>query len=156
MDNSVSNATPSKETSTAIISELQTAFVYEDLVFHVQAIQQQIIEIVKFIDDQCKNNKEIRKEFKSRPLTFIDSYGNSTTDEYFDHQIISTIFSSYKNDYVPKYLQKWIKIGKMNENGISPLSEDELNSSVSEYDDVYRFIQGGKNSFRAIRMVRNG
>ncbi|CAF5188050.1 unnamed protein product, partial [Rotaria magnacalcarata] len=135
MDNSVSNATTSTATSTAVISELQTDFVYEDLVFRVQAIQQQTIEIVKFIGDQCKNNKEIRKEFKSRSLTFMDPYGNPTTDEYFDHQIISTIFSNYRNDYVPKYLQKWIKIGKLNENGISPLSEHKLNSFVSEYDD---------------------
>ncbi|CAF3379802.1 unnamed protein product [Rotaria socialis] len=144
MDNSVNNATTSKATSTAAISKLSTAFIYEDLVFHIQAIQQQIIEIVKFIDDQCRNNKKIRKEFKSSSLTFIDPYGNPTTNEYFDHQIISTIFSNYKNDYVPKYLQKWIKIGKMNENVISPLSEDQLNSSVSEYDDVYRFITYGE------------
>ncbi|CAF2144888.1 unnamed protein product [Rotaria magnacalcarata] len=144
MDNSVSNATTSTATSTAVISELQTDFVYEDLVFRVQAIQQQTIEIVKFIGDQCKNNKEIRKEFKSRSLTFMDPYGNPTTDEYFDHQIISTIFSNYKNDYVPKYLQKWIKIGKLNENGISPLSEHKLNSFVSEYDDGFRFITYGE------------
>ncbi|CAF3279786.1 unnamed protein product [Rotaria socialis] len=116
MDNSVSDATTSKATSTAVISKLSTAFVYEDLVFHAHAIRQQNIEIATLIDNKYKNDKKKRKELKSRSLTFVDPYGNPTANAYFDHETINTIHSKYKKDYVPKYLQKWIKLGKMNQN----------------------------------------
>ncbi|CAF3415795.1 unnamed protein product, partial [Rotaria socialis] len=43
-----------------------------------------------------------------------------------------------------KYLQKWTKLGKINETGISPLNENELKSSVSEHDDGYRFVTYGE------------
>ncbi|CAF1544190.1 unnamed protein product, partial [Rotaria magnacalcarata] len=97
-----------------------------DLVVQVQAIQQQMIETTKFIEDQCETDKKIPKELKSRSFTTADPYGNPTVNEYFDHGTISTIFNKYKKDYVPKYLQKWIKLGEMNQNGISPLNENEL------------------------------
>ncbi|CAF3218139.1 unnamed protein product [Rotaria socialis] len=144
MDNSVSDATTSKATSTAVISKLSTAFVYEDLVFHAHAIRQQNIEIATLIDNKYKNDKKKRKELKSRSLTFVDPYGNPTANAYFDHETINTIHSKYKKDYVPKYLQKWIKLGKMNQNGISPFNENELKSSVSEHTDGFRFITYGE------------
>ncbi|CAF4415218.1 unnamed protein product, partial [Rotaria magnacalcarata] len=126
MGNSVAHATK-KETSSIVNNNARlTSFVYQDLVVQVQAIQQQMIDIAKFIEDQCKTDKKIPKELKSRSFTIADPYGNPTVNEYFDHETISTIFNKYKKDYVPKYLQKWIKLGEMNQNGISPLNENEL------------------------------
>ncbi|CAF4276103.1 unnamed protein product, partial [Adineta steineri] len=59
-----------------------TSFVYEDLILHIQAVQNQMIEISKFLDDQRK----IDKELKSRSFTFVDPYGNSTVHKYMDHE----------------------------------------------------------------------
>ncbi|CAF5070785.1 unnamed protein product, partial [Rotaria magnacalcarata] len=129
---------------TGVTPTMPTSFVYKELVLHVQTIQQQMIKLAKFIDDQCKTDEKIREKLKSRSFTFVDPYGNPTTNEYFDHEIISTIFNKYKKDYVPKYLQKWIKFGEMNQNGISPLNENELKSSVSEHDDGYGFVTYGE------------
>ncbi|CAF4230023.1 unnamed protein product, partial [Adineta steineri] len=89
-----------------------TSFVYEDLILHIQAVQNQMIEISKFLDDQRK----IDKELKSRSLTFVYPYGNSTVQKYMDHEQLSTIFRKYKKEYIPKYLQQWVKFGKMNQN----------------------------------------
>ncbi|CAF1993270.1 unnamed protein product [Rotaria magnacalcarata] len=144
MGNSVAHATK-KETSSIVNNNARlTSFVYQDLVVQVQAIQQQMIETTKFIEDQCETDKKIPKELKSRSFTTADPYGNPTVNEYFDHGTISTIFNKYKKDYVPKYLQKWIKLGEMNQNGISPLNENELKSSVSEHDDGYGFVTYGE------------
>ncbi|CAM4972156.1 unnamed protein product [Rotaria socialis] len=129
---------------TAVTPTMPTSFVYKELVLHVQTIQQKMITIAKFIDDQCKTDEKIRQKLKSRSFIFVDPYGNQTTNEYFDHETISTIFNKYKKDYVPKYLQKWTKLGKINETGISPLNENELKSSVSEHDDGYRFVTCGE------------
>ncbi|CAF4919145.1 unnamed protein product, partial [Rotaria sp. Silwood1] len=90
------------------------------------------------------NNKKIRKKLKSRSITFIDPYGNLITNEYMDHELISTLFKKYKKNYVPKYLHKWIKIGKMNDNIILPLKDYELKSPVSKYPDGYQLITYGE------------
>jgi hypothetical protein len=117
-----------------------TSFVYEDLVSHVKSIQHQIIEITKFLDDQWKNKNTAQNQFKSRSLIFIDPYGNPIVDRYMDHKSISSVLRKYKKDYVPKYLQEWIKIGTMNSNNISPLNENQLESTVSEYADGHQFF----------------
>ncbi|CAF1596634.1 unnamed protein product [Rotaria sp. Silwood1] len=132
----------STATSTVALSKNLTSFFYQDLIVNVQAIQHKIIEIAKYLDTQWKN-KTIRKELKSRSITFIDPYGNSITNEYMDHELIITLFRKYKKNYVPKYLQKWIKIGKMNENGISTLNDFELKSPVFKYSNGYQFIAYG-------------
>ncbi|CAF1194192.1 unnamed protein product [Adineta steineri] len=116
-----------------------TSFVYEDLILHIQAVQNQMIEISKFLDDQRK----IDKELKSRSLTFVDPYGNSTVHKYMDHEQLSTIFRKYKKEYIPKYLQQWVKFGKMNQNNIVPMSDCELKSTVSEFQDGSQFITYG-------------
>ncbi|CAF4052340.1 unnamed protein product, partial [Rotaria sp. Silwood1] len=130
----------STASSTAVESKGPTSFVYTDLIFHVQTIQHHMFEIVKFLDNQCKIQKNIQKQLKSRSITFIDPYGNSITDEYMDHELISKIFKNYKKNYVPKYLHQSIKIGTMNQDVISSLDEYYLNLSVSEYPDGYQFI----------------
>ncbi|CAF3226785.1 unnamed protein product [Rotaria socialis] len=144
MSRAARNGNSSTTASAGITSTMLTYYVYEDLVFHVQAIQLQMIEIAKFIDDQAKNDQKMRMKLKSRSLTFVDPYGNPTTNQYFDHEIISTLFNKYKKDYVPKYLQKWIKLGKMNAGVILPLTERELNSTISEYDNGYCFVTYGE------------
>ncbi|CAF4201449.1 unnamed protein product, partial [Rotaria sordida] len=103
-----------------------------------------IVEITKFLEDQWEYEKKVQNELKSRLLTFIDPYGNSIVDKYVDHQLINTVLKKYKKDYVPKYLKKWIKIGTMKENVISPLSDYELKSTVSKYVDNYQFITYGE------------
>ncbi|CAF2067850.1 unnamed protein product [Rotaria magnacalcarata] len=129
---------------TAVTPTMPTSFVYKELVLHVQTIQQKMINVTKFIEDQCKTDEKIREKLKSRSFTFFDPYGNPTVNEYFDHETISTIFNKYKKDYVPKYLQKWIKLGEMNRNGVSPFNENVLKSSVFEHDDGYRFVTYGE------------
>jgi hypothetical protein len=126
------------------ISTVSTSFVYEDLISHVQGLQEQIIEITKFLDDRWKNGKKKRNEFKSRSLTFVDPFGNSIVNQYMDHEIIHTIIKNYKKDYVPKYLQKWIKIGIRDGKGISPLTDCQMKSTVSEYPDGHQFITYGE------------
>ncbi|CAF5138997.1 unnamed protein product, partial [Rotaria sp. Silwood1] len=133
----------SRETSTAIISKDSCSFVYQDLIFHVQSIQFQMAEVTKYLDDRWKNEKKIRNELKSRSITFVDPYGYSITNKYMDHELIGILFKKYKKDYVPKYLQNWIKIGTINQNIILPLIDLELKLSVSKYPDGYRFITYG-------------
>jgi hypothetical protein len=128
----------------AAIPTMTTSFVYEDLVSHTQAIQHQMIEIVKFLDDRWKNEKKVQNELKSRSLTIIDPYGNSIVNKYMDHELISTVFRKYKKDYVPRYLHQWTKIGTMNQSNIVPLRECELKSTVSKYADGYQFVTYGE------------
>ncbi|CAF3718970.1 unnamed protein product [Rotaria sp. Silwood1] len=144
MGNSLANGNNSTAASTVIISKDLSSFVYQDLIFHVQSIQYQMIEIAKYLDDRWKNEQKIQKELKSRSITFVDPYGNSITNKYMDHELISTLFMKYKKNYVPKYLQKWIKIGTMNQNSISTCTDSELKSSVFEYPDGYQFITYGE------------
>jgi hypothetical protein len=128
----------------AIIPAMPTSFVYEELVLHVQKIQHQMIESIKFLDHQWENEKKIRNQLKSRSLTIVDPYGNRTVNKYMDHELISTVFRKYKKNYIPKYLQQWIKFGTIIENNISPLREYELKSVVSKYAEGYQFITYGE------------
>ncbi|CAF2555464.1 unnamed protein product [Rotaria sp. Silwood2] len=144
MGNSVANRNNLTTSSTAIISKDPSSFVYQDLIFHVQSIQYQMIEIAKYLDERWKNEQKIQKELKSRSITFVDPYGNSITNKYMDHELISTLFTKYKKNYVPKYLQKWIQIGTINQNSISTFTDSKLKSSVFEYPDGYQFITFGE------------
>jgi hypothetical protein len=128
----------------AAVPAMPTSFVYEELVLHVQKIQYQSIEMTKFLDDRWKNEKNIENQLKSRSLTIVDPYGNSIANKYMDHELISTVFRKYKKNYVPKYLQQWIKIGVMNRNDIAPLNDCALKSTVSKYADGYQFITYGE------------
>jgi len=116
--------------------------IYEDLVSQVEIIQNQTIEIETFLNDRYKN--KISDELKSRSLTFIDPYGNHMTNKYFDHELISNVINRYKKNYVPKYLQSWIKFGTMKENQISPLNDSELKSTVADFENDYQFITYGQ------------
>jgi hypothetical protein len=124
--------------------EMPSSFVYEDLVSKVQTIQNQINEIHLVLIDRWKNEKRKRDELKSRSLVFIDPYGNQTVIKYMDHELISNIINKYKKDYIPKYLQKWIQIGTIKGNVLTPLNDGELRSNVSAFADGYQFITYGE------------
>ena len=121
------------------ISKKPSSFIYEDLVSHVEIIQNQIIQIEKILDYRWTNEKRKHDEIKTRSLIFIDPYGNRTVKRFMDHEYINKITNEYKENYVPKYLQQWIKIGTINENIISSLTASS-NSTVSNYVDSCQFI----------------
>ncbi|CAF3189164.1 unnamed protein product [Rotaria sp. Silwood2] len=144
MANSTGDGNNLTVSSNDVITKEPNSFVYQDLVLHVQTIQHQMMNITKYLDDQCINQKNIQKELQSRSLTLIDPYGNPITNKYMDHELISTLFKKYKKNYVPKYLQQWIKIGTIHQDIISRLDESYLKLSVSEYPDGYQFITHGE------------
>ncbi|CAF1047258.1 unnamed protein product [Adineta steineri] len=128
----------------AVLSNIPSSFIYEDLVSQVQAIQYQIIEMENSINNQLQIDKKVQNELQSRSLTFIDPFGNRITNNYMDHESISKIIQDYKKNYVPKYLQQWIRIGTQNDDMISPLSESQLKSSVLRYPNGYEFVSYGE------------
>ncbi|CAF3766773.1 unnamed protein product, partial [Rotaria sordida] len=130
-------------TAASVISPMLTSFVYEDLVSQVQNIQNQMFQMENILDNQWKAEKKIQNKLKSRSLIFIDSYGNRTVNKCMDHEPINKVLKKYKKDYVPKYLQAWIKIDTMNEHMISSLNECELKSTVSKYEIGHQFITYG-------------
>lgn len=131
-----------------VTTNIPTSFVYEQLISHVQAIQQQIIEKAKLLDERKKNENKIQNELKSRSLSFVDPFGNVTTNKYMDHEVIHKIVKKYKKDYVPRYLQYWIRIGTKNSNDISPIGNDMLKSTVSQYADGHQFVTYGEVTVR--------
>jgi hypothetical protein len=127
----------------AIISTIPSSFVYEVIVSHVQAIQKQINEISNVLDERWKD-KKMRNELKSHSLTFIDPYGNSMLEQYMDHQSIDKLIKQLKMNYVPKFIKNCIKIGTINQNRISPLTDCDLKSTVSNYTETQQFVAYGE------------
>ena len=120
----------------AVSSHMSTSFVYEDLVFQTQNIQNQIELANKILDDQWRQSqKKTSQDFQSRSFTFIDPHGIRTNDKFMDHELISTVFRKYKKEYVPRYLKPWIKFGLVNENSITELNEEQLQSTVSKFEN---------------------
>ena len=134
----------SSEVIMAATIVIPSSFVYEDLVSKVQIIQNQIFNVQDILTNRWKNEKRKRDELKSRSLVFIDPYGNRTVNKYMDHEFIHTVIQKYKKDYVPKYLQKWIKIGIMKENMISAMTDCLLKSTVSYFENGYEFMTYGE------------
>lgn len=125
--------------STEAIPSTLTSYVYEDLVAHIQTIQKQIIKISEYISEH-------QKDLKSRSLTIIDPFGNATDRIFLDHELLGIILKKYKKDYVPKYLQQWIQFGIDTNTKIIPLTDCQMKSNVSEWDDDSEFICLGKIS----------
>jgi hypothetical protein len=119
------------------------SFVYEDLVSQVKIIQNRTVEIENILHDRYKHSKKIPDELKLRSLTFIDPYGNPTTNKYFDHELIIHIINKYKKNYVPKYLQSWIQFGTMKDNIILPSTNCELKSTLMNYQNDNQFLTYG-------------
>ena len=128
----------------AVIPNMPTSFVYEDLIAKVQMIQNQMNNIQIVLTNRWKIEKRKRDELKSRSLVFNDPYGSRTVIKYMDHEFIHNVINKYKKDYIPKYLQQWIKVGIMKDSIILPLNDYELKSNVSQYKDGYEFITYGE------------
>jgi len=113
------------------MAKRSNSFVYEKLVSKIQKIQNQIIKTNKILDDRWGNRKKQKtEEFQSRSFTFIDPFRNQTTIKFMDHESMTIVFKKYKKNYVPKYLHKYIKIGKLIDNQILSLTECELIKTV--------------------------
>ena len=122
-------------TTVSEISRIPTSFVYQDLISKIQTVQQQMIEMENHLANQWKTNKTIENELRSRSIVFIDHVGYRTVQKCLDHEQIHQILRNYKKNYIPKYLQKWIKFGVMIRDSISPLTDDELTSTVSNFEN---------------------
>ena len=121
-----------------------TSFVYEDLISHIQAIQYQMIEGIRYLDHRWANDRKIRNKLKSHSLAIIDPYGNPIIQQYMDHELISTILKKFKKNYVPKHFHQWIRFGQAIENGITPIKESKLSSTVGQYETEYPIVTYGK------------
>ena len=130
--------------ATATISPTLTSFVYEDLVSHIQIIQHQLIQSIKYLDDQWNNEKKTQDQLKSHPLTIIDPYGNPVTQKYMDHKLVSTVLEKFKKNYVPKCFHQWIRFGRAIGNDIDPLKDTDLNLIVGQYENKYPIITYGE------------
>ena len=122
------------------------SFIYEDLVVRIQTIQHQMIEGIKYLDDQLMKAKTIQNQLKSHPLIIIDPYGNPITERYIAHELIHGVVKKFQKNHVPKYLQQWIRFGEMVENEIIPLNESKLNSNVAQLFYDYPIITYGEIS----------
>ena len=127
-----------------VLSSMSTAFVYEDIVSHVQTIQKQMIEIENILANQFTANKKLQNELKSRSLTFLDHMGYRTIHNCMDHEQISEVVRRYKKNYIPKYLQQWIQFGTRKKNSILSLTDLQLKSTVSNYENGQEFIAYGE------------
>ena len=121
-----------------------TSFVYEDLISHIQAIQYQMIEGIKYLDHRWDNDKKIRDQLKSHSLTIVDPYGNPISQQYMDHELISTILKKFKKNYVPKHFHQWIRFGQAIGNEITPIKEPKLSSTVGQYGTEYPIVTYGE------------
>jgi len=120
----------------AVVSpKIPTSFVYENLISHTQQLQNQVMLANTILDDQWKNQKKTSQDFQSRSFTFVDPHGIRTNDKFMDHELISTVFRKFKKEYVPRYLKPWIKFGLVNENSITELNEEQLQSTVSKFEN---------------------
>ena len=117
------------------ISPPITSFVYEDLISQIQTVQQQMIEMENLLDNRCKTDKKIANELKSRSILFIDHLGYRTVHKCLDHEQFHQILNNYKKNYIPKYLQKWIQFGIMIGDSIFPLTNLQLKSTVSNFEN---------------------
>ncbi|CAF2995054.1 unnamed protein product [Rotaria sp. Silwood2] len=91
MADSINDENNSTVASTTVISTDLILFVYENLFNYIQAIQHQMIDITKYLDKRCKNEKTYETKLKSRSIMFVDSYENRITNEYMNHELISTL-----------------------------------------------------------------
>ena len=126
--------------TTTLTLKNSESFIYEDLVLRIQTIQHQMIEGIKYLDDQMMKAKTIQNQLKSHPLIIIDPYGNPITERYIAHELIHGVVKKFKKNHVPKYLQQWIRFGQMVENEIIPLNESKLNSNVAQLFYEYPII----------------
>jgi hypothetical protein len=65
-------------------------------------------------------------------------------EQHMDHESIDKLIKQLKKNYVPKFLKNWIKIGTINQNRISPLTDCDLKSTLSNYTEAQQFVAYGE------------
>lgn len=138
----MSDTTPKSSLSVvdSAASELITSFIYEELISHVQFIQSQIVQSIKYLNTRTTKTKTL----KSRLITIIDPYGNAIVHSYLDHQLLQTILKEFKKNYIPKYLHSWVKFGEMSQNKINALKPAQLNRTIAQVNVSQQFITYGE------------
>lgn len=85
------------------------------------------------LNNQMRMNEKIEHQLKSRSIVFLDHLGCRTVQQCLDHQQIIKVAKKFKRNYIPKYLQKWIKFGIMDGESISSLTDLQLKSTVQNF-----------------------
>ena len=130
--------------SATAIRPSRSSFVYEDLVARVKAIQQLAIGIDTLLRDRFNDESIKRDVLKFRTFAFIDPYGNRTIHEHMEQELISNVLRKYKKDYLPKYLQKWMKIGIRESTAIVPIPECGATSNLCAFVNETEFVAYGE------------
>ena len=123
---------------------MTTSFFYEDLISHVQSIQKLMVKVEHQLSDQSQGDKKQEAKLKARSFTFIDPHGNPIVTEHLDHQSIGVVIKKFVKEYIPKYLQGWIKIGTINPQKAFKCDEVEMKSFVHQYPDGQQFVAYGQ------------
>jgi hypothetical protein len=122
------------------IQPLQSSFVYENLIARVKAIQQLATSIDAALHNRLNSEPNKRDGLKFRTFTFVDPYGNKMVHEHMDQELIANVLQKYKKDYVPKYLQRWIKIGIREPTTIVPIAKCDATSNLCRFTNGTEFV----------------
>lgn len=122
---------------THVVSSKSTAldansFVYTEFVAHVANVQQQINQAAKHLENLAQKKHSDSNKLQSQEIQFIDPFGNKFKKSYFHHELIGNIINKLRKNYVPKYLQKYIKFGWMKNDSIIPIQDSDLKQNVAE------------------------
>jgi hypothetical protein len=130
--------------SAAVLSQMPTSFVYEDLISKIVAIQNQINQVNQIIEEHSNNDKKVQRHLASHSFVFIDPFGNRMKNRQVDHLTIHKVVQKFKKEFCPRYLHSWVQIGLFNCNAIETLTRDQLKQTVSQYSNDQEFIAYGK------------
>ncbi|CAF1510812.1 unnamed protein product [Didymodactylos carnosus] len=126
---------------------MPNSFMFDDgLINQIKAIQYQIVTVENLINNRLKNETKNQNQLKFHSLTFLDPYGNEIVNKRMDHELINKTVKIYKKDYVPKYLQRWIQIGKIDHGHISSIEESESIWAMSKCISSDQLIAYGEVS----------
>ena len=89
--------------------------------------------------NQWKTNKNIENELKSRSIVFIDHLRYRTIHKYLVHEQLIELVKNFKKNSISKYLQKWIQFGIRIGESISSLTDLQLKSTVSNFENGQEF-----------------
>jgi len=132
--------------STAVHSSMATSFVYEDLVFAVTTIQNQMNLANQIIDERSNNERDVQRQLASRSFVFIDPFGYRIEEQFADHWNMGKVVKKFHKDMCPKYLQSWIRIGLLVKGNVQAFKEIDLKKCVSQYPHGQKFIAYGEIS----------
>ena len=96
-----------------------------------------MIDIESELSNRCQADKTEATMLKSRRFTFIDPHGHPISTQQLDHESMDVVIKRFRNDYIPRFLKEWIKIG-------SAYNEVKLKSFVHDYPDGQQFVAYGQ------------